>query len=586
MLSLLQIKNFALIDNLTVTFGSGLNVLTGETGAGKSIVLDAIDIVLGGRINQRLIRNKTQNVFIKATFQVNSEVLKLLQTHKIDYPKNKQVIFSREISLSGKAIRSRFRINGASANLQLIKKLRNLLIEITAQDRTSQLTESARQRELLDVYGHNCIAQKKESVKFGYEKVQALEKNLNKYKISQTEYSNRLALLKDQSKELEEIKLSDKDELNSLQKEYERLSHSVELENFSHQIFELLYQNDNEISAVVDYLSTIETLFIKMMEYDESVEPLLEMLRSASTQVIEIGQEINKYGYSLDTDPQRLRELENRIHLIKQFCRKYNINSVDLIDYHRKVILELNDLEDYDSSLENLEKELAISKKQLLDNCHKLTTLRQKTAEKLEKKLIEELKSLSMEKVVFTCKISPSTIGSHGGDKVDFYFSPNEGEKIQLLSCTASGGEMSRFFLALKACFVKAEESTGSLIFDEIDTGVSGRIVQVIAEKLYDLSTNYQVLCVTHQPLVAAMAISHFHVKKQVIQEEVIIKNQDNAMLKILEPRTVVKIKQLNNINDRKEELAKLAGGNSSEDAMEFAESLLTQADLYRLRKE
>jgi len=154
------------------------------------------------------------------------------------------------------------------------------------------------------------------------------------------------------------------------------------------------------------------------------------------------------------------------------------------------------------------------------------------------------------------------------------------------LSCTASGGEMSRFFLALKACFVKAEESTGSLIFDEIDTGVSGRIVQVIAEKLYDLSTNYQVLCVTHQPLVAAMAISHFHVKKQVIQEEVIIKNQDNAMLKILEPRTVVKIKQLNNINDRKEELAKLAGGNSSEDAMEFAESLLTQADLYRLRKE
>ena len=265
MLSLLQIKNFALIDNLTVTFGSGLNVLTGETGAGKSIVLDAIDIVLGGRINQRLIRNKTQNVFIKATFQVNSEVLKLLQTHKIDYPKNKQVIFSREISLSGKAIRSRFRINGASANLQLIKKLRNLLIEITAQDRTSQLTESARQRELLDVYGHNCIAQKKESVKFGYEKVQALEKNLNKYKISQTEYSNRLALLKDQSKELEEIKLSDKDELNSLQKEYERLSHSVELENFSHQIFELLYQNDNEISAVVDYLSTIETLFIKMI---------------------------------------------------------------------------------------------------------------------------------------------------------------------------------------------------------------------------------------------------------------------------------------------------------------------------------
>ena len=188
MLSLLQIKNFALIDNLTVAFNSGLNVLTGETGTGKSIILDAIDIVLGGRINQRLIRIKTQHVFIEATFETNKLVLNLLQEHKINCYEDKKIIFSREFFLYGKAIRSRFRINGTLVKSQLIKQLRHLLIEITAQDRTSQLIDSIRQRELLDLYGRNFILREKELVKFNYENVQVLEKKLNKDKVFRTEY--------------------------------------------------------------------------------------------------------------------------------------------------------------------------------------------------------------------------------------------------------------------------------------------------------------------------------------------------------------------------------------------------------------
>ncbi|KFF41606.1 MAG: DNA replication and repair protein RecN [Candidatus Atelocyanobacterium thalassa isolate SIO64986] len=586
MLSLLQIKNFALIDNLTVAFNSGLNVLTGETGTGKSIILEAIDIVLGGRINQRLIRIKTQHVFIEATFETNKLVLNLLQEHKINCYEDKKIIFSREFFLYGKAIRSRFRINGTLVKSQLIKQLRHLLIEITAQDRTSQLIDSIRQRELLDLYGRNFILREKKLVKFNYENVQVLEKKLNKDKVFRTEYLKHLTLLKNQFKELKEIQLVDKDELESLQKEYDRHSHSAELRKLSYQIFKLLYQSENEIPAVIDCLSIIEALFLKMMEYDKSVQPLIEMLRSISIQVIEIGEEINRYGYRLDTDPQALEELENKIHLMKQFCRKYNISSTDLIDHHKKITLELNNLENYDRSIEHLEQELLLSKKQLLDSCQKLTMLRKKAAKKLEKKLTEELKSLSMEKVVFICKVSPSFISIHGNDQVDFYFSPNEGEKIQLLSRTASGGEMSRFSLALKACFMKSEESTKSLIFDEIDTGVSGRIAQVIAEKLYNLSTSHQVLCVTHQPLVAAMATSHLHVEKYIIQEESITKNQDSTISKVLEPRTVVRIRNLNNIHDRKQELAKLTGGNSSEDAMEFIESLLIQANFYRSSKQ
>ncbi|MGC1245327.1 MAG: DNA repair protein RecN, partial [Spirulinaceae cyanobacterium] len=248
------------------------------------------------------------------------------------------------------------------------------------------------------------------------------------------------------------------------------------------------------------------------------------------------------------------------------------------------------ELTDDSQALEVLEQEYAQCQEKLTKDCQKLTKLRQKAAVQLEKRLIAELKPLAMEKVKFECQITPNDPSYSGGDRVIFQFSPNPGEKLQPLSSTASGGEMSRFLLALKACFTDSEENAATLVFDEIDTGVSGRVAQAIAEKLHQLSQNHQILCVTHQPLIAAMADVHFRVDKEVIdrlslgQREAKSNKipQSEFVSETPEIRTVVRVTSLKDSLRRQEELAQLAGGQSAQEAMAFAESLLSKAAAHR----
>ncbi|MGB5771116.1 MAG: DNA repair protein RecN [Crocosphaera sp.] len=586
MLSLLQIKNFALVDRLTLQFGQGLNVLTGETGAGKSIILDAIDIVLGGKVNNRFIRQGTQQASLEATFQGDETILDWLQKQEIALLDNATVVCLRELSLTGETLRSRSRINGVLVNLQLMGQLRDRLVEITAQGQTLQLMDATRQRELLDLYGGNTILKQGQLVESAYENWKIAEKALEKRQKYQQERLQRLDLLEYQCKELEEAQLTDENELENLEQERDRLGHVVELQKLSYQTYQLLYQNDSGEPAIADRLGEAEMLLTDMAEYDTEIEPLLEMVKSALTQVVEAGQEINGYGDRLEADPQRLTEVEERINLIKRICRKYGLSLSEAIAYYQKLARELEELNDSEQSIEKLEKECNIAQENLVKTCQELTALRQKAATKLEKQLVKELKPLAMDKVIFVCQITPCPPSINGSDKVVFYFSPNPGEKIQPLSRTASGGEMSRFLLALKACFAKSEKCSGTLIFDEIDAGVSGKVAQAIAEKLHSLSETYQVLCVTHQPLVAAMAENHFRVEKQIIEEVSRLENQENGQLSLPELRTVVRVKELENIQTRREELAQLTGGHSSEDAMEFANSLLVKAESYRLGKQ
>ena len=586
MLSLLQIKNFALVDRLTLQFSQGLNVLTGETGAGKSIILDAIDVVLGGKVNNRLIRQGTQQASLEATFEEDERVLAWLQQQEIDTLDDGTVVCLRELSLTGTTVRSRSRINGVLVNLQLMGQFRHLLVEITAQGQTVQLMDATRQRELLDLYGGNTILKQRKLVESAYENWKKAEKILDKRKKSEQERLQRLDLLEYQIKELDEAQLNDPDELQQLEQERDRLSHVVELQKLSYQTYQLLYQDDNGEPAIADRLGEAEMLLTNMTDYDTEIEPLLEMVKSALTQVVEAGKEINGYGDRLEADPQRLTEVEERINLIKRICRKYGPDLADAISFYQKLRAELEELNDDEQSIEKLEKEYNLAEEELRNICQELTLLRQKAATKLEKQLVKELKPLAMDKVVFVCQITPCNPSINGSDQIIFYFSPNPGEKIQPLSRTASGGEMSRFLLALKACFAKSEKCSGTLIFDEIDAGVSGKVAQAIAEKLHSLSETYQVLCVTHQPLVAAMAENHFRVEKQIIEELSELENEENGQLSLPELRTVVRVKALENIQTRKEELAQLTGGHSSDDAMEFAKSLLVKAESYRLGKQ
>jgi DNA repair protein RecN (Recombination protein N) len=570
MLLWLRIENFALIDQLELEFGPGLNVLTGETGAGKSIILDAIDAALGGKISSRVIRTGTNRSLVEATFTLSPSLTTWLIAQEIDLIEDNCVIVSREITGSSSNIRSRSRVNGVLVNRQIMGGLRDRLVEITAQGQTLQVGQPAQVREWLDVYGGDLLMQQRQIIATAFSAYQRAYLVLEKRRTSERERLQQLDLLRYQIQELRTANLQDPLEWEQLQQERERLNHVVELQQMSYKVYQSLYQNDNETPSVTDLLADSEATLTDMVEYDGQLQPLLDLVRDAQTMIMEVGRQINTYGSSLEADPQRLQEVEERIQELKQICRKYGPTLTEAIAHYQRILDELAELNDGEQSIESLEQQEMACFAQLTQACEQLTKLRRQTAADLESELLCELKPLAMEKVKFQVEIVPISPTATGADKITFMFSPNPGEPMQPLIAIASGGEMSRFLLALKACFSRGDAAE-TMIFDEIDVGVSGRVAQAIAEKLHQLSQNNQVLCVTHQPLVAAMADRHFRVDKETI-------DQSNNT----EVRTVVRVTSLENMTNRREELAQLAGGKSATDAIAFAESLLLQAAHHR----
>lgn len=594
MLLALRIQNFALIDQLELEFGTGLTVLTGETGAGKSIILDAIDVALGGKVSQRIIRTGTERALVEATFRADAALVAWLNEQEIDLLDEADLVCSREIAVTPSNIRARSRVNGVLVNRALMERLRERLVEITAQGQTVSLMAAAHQRGLLDLYGGSSLLQQRDQVAAVYMKCQEAAQALERRRQSEQQRLQRLDWLEYQAQELKAANLREADELEQLEQERQRLSHVVDLQQQSYQAYQALYQNESG-TAAADLLGEAETTLNDMVRFDAQLQPLLDMVSAALAQVVEASHQINAYGDGLESDPERLLSVEERIQALKQICRKYGPTLTEAIAHYEKLQAELAELSGEGQSLDDLEKIHAQCQEKLTNLCHQLTYFRQKAAEALEKRLVEELKPLAMKKVQFQVKISPIAPTGAGADQVAFYFSPNPGEPLQPLSSTASGGEMSRFLLALKACFSMTNEAGRSLIFDEIDVGVSGRVAQAIAEKLHHLSQQHQVLCVTHQPLIAAMADRHFRVDKQVIDQPLshslkpsasgqrnsqAIPELDGALLsdELSDRRTVVRVSLLDTHGTRREEIAQLAGGHSAQEAMTFAESLLTKA--------
>ncbi|AKG20697.1 DNA repair protein RecN [Calothrix sp. 336/3] len=577
MLSLLRIENFALIDKLELEFGTGLNVLTGETGAGKSIILDAIDAALGGKVSSRVIRTGTSRALVEATFTTNSALAAWLSEQELDLIEDSTVVVSREISATVSNVRSRSRVNGVLVNRQVMNELRDRLVEITAQGQTVQVGKATLVREWLDIYGGESVLGQRQTVSQSFNSYQQAHLALEKRRTSERERLQQLDLLTYQVKELGEANLTEADELEQLQQEHQRLNHVVDLQQMSYKVYQALYQNDGETPNATDLLADSEAVLTDMVEYDSQLQPLLDLILEAQTAIAEVSRQINTYGENLEADPQRLLEVEERIRELKLICRKYGSNLGEVIEYYNRIQIELAELSDSEQSIENLEQQEQKLLEKFTHAAQKLSKLRQQAAGKLEAEIIRELKPLAMEKVQFQVAVVPTSPSVTGTDKIAFMFSPNPGEPIQPLTEIASGGEMSRFLLALKTCFSQTE-APGTMVFDEIDVGVSGRVAQAIADKLHQLSHRQQVLCVTHQPLIAALADRHFRVDKQVIKQ-VKGKKENNGHG---EERTVVRVTALDNLNQRREELAQLAGGKSAPDAIAFAESLLTQAATYR----
>jgi len=563
MLISLRIENFALVDQLELDLGAGLNVLTGETGAGKSIILDAIDAALGGKVSSRFIRTGSEKALVEATFSLTPAIQSWLEQQEIDLLEDETVVCSREMALKRSGLRSRSRVNGVLVNRKLMNELRSYLVEITAQGQTVALMIPARQRELLDTYGGSALLAQREKVASAYEIYSEAKETLENRRQTEQERLQRLDWINYQLDELKEAQLDSETELEELEQERDRLLHAVELQQLSYQVYQILYQRDDEETpAGTDILAEAENTLTEMVEYDSQLTPILEMVQTAMTQIVEAGQQIYAYGEGLESDPERLAEVEDRIRTLKQICRKYGPNLSDAIAHQTSLQRELDRLNDADQSLESLEEKTNTAYNTLIQACETLTQQRQEAATRLEKQLIEELKPLAMEKVQFHCALTAITPNPQGAEQVNYYFSPNPGETPKPLSETASGGEMSRFLLALKSCFSQAEQKLQTLIFDEIDTGVSGRVAGAIGQKLRQLAQQQQVLCVTHQPLVAALADLHLRVEKQFSASRTVV-----AVIWLTDPKT------------RRDELAQLAGGDKDENAIAFADSLLKQAN-------
>ncbi len=564
MLLSLRIENFALIDRLDLDVTAGLNVLTGETGAGKSIILDAIDIVLGGKTTSRVIRTGEERALLEASFSLEPRLAAWLVAQEIEPLEGGLLVCTREIVSAQGNFRSRSRLNGVLVNRQQIESLRAYLVEITAQGQALQLGHAATQREWLDDFGGQNLLEQRSHVFNTFTNWQEARQELEQYRQLERQRLQQQDLLEYQVQELEQANLMDASELEQLEQERQRLSHSVELQQQSYQVYQALYQNDAGEPACADLLGQAITTLSAMSGYDNQAQPILDLVNDALAQVEEAGRQSRSYGEALETDPLRLQVVEERLVELKQICRKYGPGLIDAIAYYQRIEAELTELREDGQSLEDLEKSYERYKTRLIHDCSQLTQFRQITARELEAQLIAELKPLAMEKVQFQVEIRAAAPAVHGADVVCFLFSPNPGEPLKPLGETASGGEMSRFLLALKACFSQVDP-VGSLVFDEIDVGVSGRVAQAIAEKLHQLSQHHQVLCVTHQPIVAALANSHFRVEKILSQP-----GTDRSA------RTVIRVTALDE-QQRREELAQLAGGRSAQDAMAFVDSLLSQ---------
>ncbi|MCS6959889.1 MAG: DNA repair protein RecN [Pseudanabaenaceae cyanobacterium SKYGB_i_bin29] len=581
MLKQLQIENFALIEKLSLSLFPGLNILTGETGAGKSIILDALDCALGGKVTSRVIRRGSDRALVQAFFSLNPRVENWLQAENIPID-TADLVCSREITVRS----SRSKVNGIIVNKQQMQSLRELLIEITAQGQTVLLAEADRQREWLDNLGGEKLLQVKEQVKQLYYAWEKAHRTLQERKHREQTRLQQIDMFQYQLRELDEANLDDPDELAKLEQERKRLSYVVDLQQQSYTVYQLLYQND-DYPACVDLLGQAEQILSKMTTIDDSLVPIWEMVQSALTQVEEAGRQINAYGSSLETDPDRLDYVEKRLRQLKQICRKYGPTLTDAIASAHKLRAYLHSLTEEEQPIEVLEEQLKLKAEKLQALAQTLTQLRQESAKLLEREMIKGLQSLAMEKVQFEVQITAIPPTPSGCDQVQFLFSPNPGEPLQPLTEIASGGEMSRFLLALKTCFA-ATSPVSTLVFDEIDVGVSGRVAQSIAHHLYRLSRRQQVLCVTHQPIVAAIADHHFHVAKHIVPE-----TTEGGKTK---ERTYVTVSYLEG-ESRKQELAQIAGGidvsdkpkrgrkkqTASESALAFAESLLEQADRLKL---
>ena len=558
MLQEITIDNLAIINHLTLAFGQNMTVLTGETGAGKSIIIDAVGLLAGARGSQELIRQGTDKLEVQGQFLIpdDPQYSELLDQLGIDH-EDRTVIISREIHRNG---RNTIRANGTLINTTILRKIGAPLVDIQGQNDNQRLLQPDQHLPMLDHFAGTEVQRLLQQYQEQYRQYRKLKKTLATKQANEQQWAQRLDMLRYQVQEIQSADLK-ADEEEALISERDRLDHFQQIQNTLQQLVAIL--NGGENAPVLDQLATAMDAVNEITQFDDNYADIGKALEDSYYSLQDVANQSSHELDGLEFDEERLNEINTRLDLINDLERKYGDTVPDILAYYNKIHHELADMEGTVDSNDELEDQLVTVVKQLEELGHQLSEQRKKVAKDLEKRVHHELSALYMEKAVFKvhfAKVPVHNFTPTGIDNVEFYIQTNPGERMGPLAKIASGGELSRVMLALKTIFTEQADVT-SIIFDEVDTGVSGRVAQAIADKIKVIANHSQVLCITHLPQVAAVAQHQFLIQKQVHDQ-----------------RTTTTVTKLNH-QERVDELSRmLAGEKITKLTREHANELLKMA--------
>ncbi len=513
MLKSLTVWNFALLEHVQVEFQSGLNILTGETGAGKSILIDSLGAVLGARMSADMVRSGCDWLRVEAVFSLEDESLglhELLTQQAID-DSDKELIITRQLTRAG---RSTALVNGCHVTLAILRQIGAYLVDIHGQNENLALLKEENQFHLLDGYDPD-VAEALAAYECAYREWREKKKAYDEKQQASREYAQRLDMLHWQDKEISEANLKAGED-EALETEIRKLSHAEKIVGSIEESYELLEGGGGSGLGVLPALSQVKKDLEDISRFDDALANAQKMVEEAYISLQEASYELRDYGESVEFSPARLDQLQSRMDVIYRLCKKYGATLGDVLAHQKKVERELSEIENYDEDIAVLEKEIAALEKELGKKAAALTELRRAAAKDLSSAIEEQLFALGMPKAQLAIRVEPAAYyGPRGRDEVAMFFSANPGEAEKPLQRVASGGELSRIALAIKTVASSRDSSVPSMVFDEIDTGIGGRTAQMVAERIALVAQYKQVLCITHLPQIACMADAHLYISKR-----------------------------------------------------------------------
>lgn len=533
MLRLLRIRNLALIKELEIEFGPGLNLLTGETGSGKSILVDALGLLLGERSSQEMIRSDCDTAVLEGVFEIDRcpQVVAALAESGFE-PEDGCLLIRREISLSG---RNRVLVNNHLATVSLLKSLGDKLADIHGQQDQRSLLDLSTHLEWLDDFGGNAALL--EEVRARYRSLRETARQLASMEGSEQERLRRIDILQFQIDEIRSVSPQEGEE-ELLETERNILSNRERILSLATEAYTLLYESE---SSILREISRLERIFSELERYDRSLAAHRETLQDCRYKLEDVAYAARDYTAGTDFSPERLEQVHQRLYALEKLRKKYGSSSGHILEYLDRCAKELDELLSYAESSAKLSEQLRADLESYRTVADRLSHKRRKDAQRLEQEIRKEFAALAMEKMEMRVQFEPppdgpqvgpipAGYGSDGIDRVEFLIAPNRGEEMRPLAKIASGGELSRLMLAIKSlCGSDAADRT--LVFDEVDTGIGGRVAEAVGKRLRDIAAGNQVLCVTHLPQIAAFAENHFSVHKEDVggRTETVVRRLDEA---------------------------------------------------------